>query len=43
MLELVTGVFARKGERQQYEPAHPLNMLWQAFADESRSGTPVTT
>jgi DNA-binding transcriptional LysR family regulator len=42
MLELVTGVFARKGERQQYESAHPLNVLWHAFDEETRSGTPVT-
>jgi DNA-binding transcriptional LysR family regulator len=42
MLELVTGVFARKGERQQYEPAHPLNVLWNAFDEETRSGNPVT-
>ncbi|MFI7435781.1 LysR family transcriptional regulator [Micromonospora haikouensis] len=37
MLELVTGVFARKGERQQYAPTHPLNMLWHAFVEETRS------
>ena len=42
MLELVTGVFTRKGERQQYEPAHPLNVLWHAFDDETQSGNPVT-
>jgi DNA-binding transcriptional LysR family regulator len=41
LLELVTGVFARKGERQQYEPTHPLNVLWHAFDEETRSGTPV--
>ncbi|MFJ6200145.1 LysR family transcriptional regulator [Micromonospora sp. NPDC092111] len=40
MLELVTGVFARTGERQQYAPTHPLNMLWHAFAEETRSETP---
>ena len=42
MLELVTGVFARKGERQQYEPVHPLNVLWDAFDEVTRSGIPVT-
>lgn|GEM_PF-2395429 len=42
MLELVTGVFARKGEREQYAPAHPLNLLWNAFDEEVRSGTAVT-
>ncbi|WP_447002473.1 LysR family transcriptional regulator [Saccharothrix isguenensis] len=34
MLELVTGVFARKGERERYEPSHPLNVLWDAFDAE---------
>ncbi|MGH8901038.1 MAG: LysR family transcriptional regulator [Egibacteraceae bacterium] len=38
MLELVSGVFARKGERDQYEPTHPLNVLWEAFRQEARSG-----
>lgn len=42
MLELVTGVFARKGEREQYTPAHPLNLLWKAFDEESQSGTAIT-
>ncbi|MGH3865597.1 MAG: LysR family transcriptional regulator [Pseudonocardiaceae bacterium] len=42
MLELVTGVFARKGEREQYTPTHPLNLLWNAFDEEVRSGTAVT-
>jgi DNA-binding transcriptional LysR family regulator len=42
MLELVTGVFARKGERQQYEPSHPLNVVWQAFDEETQSKSPVT-
>jgi DNA-binding transcriptional LysR family regulator len=34
-LELVTGVFARKGERDQFAPSHPLNILWDAFASEA--------
>lgn len=42
ILELVTGVFARKGERDQYEPAHPLNILWDAFRAEAESGNPPT-
>jgi len=42
ILELVTGVFARKGEREQYEAMHPLNVLWQAFDEETRSGAPAT-
>jgi DNA-binding transcriptional LysR family regulator len=42
MLELVTGVFVRKGEREQYESAHPLNVLWNAFDEETRSGAAIT-
>jgi len=38
MLELVTGVFARKGERRQFASSHPLNLLWQAFGTEAASG-----
>jgi len=38
MPQLVTGVFARKGEREQYERTHPLNVLWRAFGDEVESG-----
>jgi hypothetical protein len=30
-LEIVTGIFARKGERDRYAPHHPLNLLWNAF------------
>jgi DNA-binding transcriptional LysR family regulator len=41
MLELVTGVFARKGERQQFASNHPLNLLWNAFAAELTSGPPT--
>jgi len=33
-LQLLAGVFARKGERQFYDDTHPLNLLWNAFADE---------
>jgi DNA-binding transcriptional LysR family regulator len=36
-LELVSGVFARKGERQQYASSHPLNILWDAFTTEATS------
>lgn len=42
MLELVTGVFARKGEREQYASTHPLNLLWNAFDEETRSGIAIT-
>jgi DNA-binding transcriptional LysR family regulator len=34
-LEIVTGIFARKGERDRYAADHPLNLLWEAFAAES--------
>lgn len=30
-LELVTGVFGRRGEREQYAADHPLNVLWREF------------
>lgn len=32
-LEIVTGIFARKGERERYADDHPLNLLWNAFAE----------
>jgi DNA-binding transcriptional LysR family regulator len=32
-LELVTGIFCRLNERDQYGPDHPLNVLWQKFSD----------
>ena len=31
-LELLAGIFARKGERELYDDAHPLNLLWNAFS-----------
>ncbi len=30
-LQLLAGIFARKGERQLYDETHPLNLLWDAF------------
>ncbi|MGH3401559.1 MAG: LysR family transcriptional regulator [Streptosporangiaceae bacterium] len=39
-MELVTGTFARGGERSAFDPSHPLNLLWQAFANEVASGNP---
>jgi DNA-binding transcriptional LysR family regulator len=30
-LELVSGVFARRGERDHYTTTHPINVLWEAF------------
>ncbi len=37
-MELVTGTFARRGERSAFAPSHPLNLLWKAFAEEVDSG-----
>lgn len=42
MMELVTGTFARRGERDAFGPSHPLNLIWQAFADEVASGDPYS-
>jgi DNA-binding transcriptional LysR family regulator len=42
MMELVTGTFARRGERSAFGPSHPLNLLWQALADEVASGDPYS-
>ena len=41
MLQLVSGVFARKGEREMYDASHPLNILWDAFRHEAASGRPL--
>ncbi len=41
MLQLVSGVFARKGERETYGASHPLNILWNAFREEAASGRPL--
>lgn len=30
-LQLLAGIFARKGERLLYDDTHPLNLLWNAF------------
>ncbi|MFE3738924.1 LysR family transcriptional regulator [Streptomyces sp. NPDC059134] len=40
-LQLISGVFARKGEREMYDGSHPLNVLWDAFRDEAASGRPL--
>jgi DNA-binding transcriptional LysR family regulator len=40
VMELVTGTFARRGERSAFDMSHPLNLLWQAFTDEVASGAP---
>jgi hypothetical protein len=42
MMELVTGTFARRGERDTFGPTHPLNLIWQAFADEVAAGDPYS-
>jgi hypothetical protein len=34
-LQLLAGIFARKGERQLYGPTHPLNLLWDAFSSHT--------
>ncbi|MGH3939616.1 MAG: hypothetical protein ACRDTG_13495 [Pseudonocardiaceae bacterium] len=34
-LEIATGIFARKGERDRYAADHPLNLPWKAFAEAS--------
>jgi hypothetical protein len=41
-MELVTGTFARRAERAVFGQSHPLNMLWQAFADEVAVGVPYS-
>jgi hypothetical protein len=35
-LELLAGIFARKGERELYDDTHPLNLLWNAFGVHAR-------
>jgi DNA-binding transcriptional LysR family regulator len=42
VMELVTGTFARRGERGVFGQSHPLNLLWQAFTDEIASGAPYS-
>ena len=37
-LQLLAGIFARKGERELYDGAHPLNLLWNAFDAHVRDG-----
>jgi DNA-binding transcriptional LysR family regulator len=39
-LQLLAGIFARKGERQHYDDTHPLNLLWNAFAAHARHRLP---
>jgi DNA-binding transcriptional LysR family regulator len=34
-LELVTGVFGRRNEREHHAPDHPINLLWREFAAAS--------
>ncbi|MFC0596775.1 LysR family transcriptional regulator [Streptomyces palmae] len=34
-LEVLLGAFTRRGERAGYAPDHPLNMLWEALAEEN--------
>jgi DNA-binding transcriptional LysR family regulator len=39
-LQLLAGIFARKGERELYDDAHPLNLLWNAFTVRARYRSP---
>jgi DNA-binding transcriptional LysR family regulator len=39
-LQLLAGIFARKGERELYDATHPLNLLWNAFEAHVRSRLP---
>jgi DNA-binding transcriptional LysR family regulator len=36
-LQILAGIFARKGERALYHPEHPLNLLWEAFGTHTPS------
>jgi DNA-binding transcriptional LysR family regulator len=36
-LEILAGIFARKGERTLYHQEHPLNLLWNAFETQAHS------
>jgi hypothetical protein len=40
-LEIVTGILARKGERQRYAKNHPLNLLWNAFTQATPRPAPT--
>ncbi|MGW5159320.1 LysR family transcriptional regulator [Nonomuraea wenchangensis] len=40
-MQLISGVFARKGEREIYDASHPLNVLWNAFREEAASDMPL--
>ena len=42
-LQLLAGIFARKGERELYDAAHPLNLLWNAFDAYVRDSRGVPT
>jgi DNA-binding transcriptional LysR family regulator len=36
-LQILAGIFARRGERALYHTEHPLNLLWNAFEAHARS------
>lgn len=42
-LELVTGVFCRRNERDRYSPEHPLNLLWNEFAQAAETHASTTS
>ncbi|WP_258349012.1 LysR family transcriptional regulator [Saccharopolyspora gregorii] len=37
-MQIMTGIFSRRQEREKYSSRHPLNLLWNAFK-EARPGT----
>jgi DNA-binding transcriptional LysR family regulator len=41
-LQILAGIFARKGERALYHPEHPLNLLWDAFDAHAHTRTTST-
>jgi DNA-binding transcriptional LysR family regulator len=41
-LQILAGIFARKGERALYDQAHPLNLLWNAFEAHARDAAAAT-
>ncbi len=36
-LQILAGIFARKGERALYSSEHPFNLLWEAFDTQART------
>lgn len=42
-LQILAGIFARKGERNLYDDTHPLNLLWNAFSAHARQQAVAST